>query len=281
MKFETNIWIDAVDVKRFTIPSNLSLRKWFDEKYGREARIQAFAWAAFLEVGAKEAIDFIRTYATLSIYDEGENMREITAESINKIAGMISAGGDFFTNPVVAFEVQLQMLNFVADNQNVSLKANATTASLQGRNSSMELYGSEDNIIVLSGTGQHLKSHEDASHNLIICTGNANTIECSNSYVILTGVGNTVTGKDNIVISYGERDTFNMDGERSEVFSNSDHSKINFNGGSTFFYAAQPTTLARDGILFKLPVHDEDGNPIYTHNEYRYEYDSDELYLVG
>lgn len=52
MKFETNIWIDAVDVKRFTIPSNLSLRKWFDEKYDKEVRIQVFTWAAFLEVGA-------------------------------------------------------------------------------------------------------------------------------------------------------------------------------------------------------------------------------------
>lgn len=97
----------------------------------------------------------------------------------------------------------------------------------------------------------------------------------------MTGVGNTVTGKDNIVISYGERDTFNMDGEYAEVYSNSDHSKINFNGGSAFFYTAQPTTLARNGILFKRPVLDEDANPVYTRNEYRYEYNGDKLYVAG
>lgn len=281
MKFETNIWIDTNDVKRFTMPSNLNLRKWFEEKYGREARIQAFAWAAFLEVGAKEAIDFIRTYATLSVYDEGETMREIVAESINKIAGLISAGGDYVTEPVAVLEVEREMFNFIADNQSITLKAKGSSVSFQGRNSGLEVYASEDNIIVLSGTGQHLKSHEDASRNLIICTGNANTIECDNSYVILTGVGNTVTGKDNIVVSYGERDTFNMDGEYAEVFSNSDHSKINFNGGSAFFYTAYPTTLARNGILFKRPVLDEDANPVYTRTEYRYEYNGDKLYVAG
>lgn len=281
MKFETNVWIDINEVERFAMGGIIDLRKWFEEKYDKEVRIQVFAWAAFLEVNAEAAIDFIRQYAAISVYDEGENMREITAESINKIAGLAAAGGDYVTEPVAALEVEREMFNFIADNQSITLKAKGSSFSFQGRNSGLELYDSEDNIIVLSGTGQHLKSHEDASGNLIICTGNANTIECDNNYVILTGVGNKVTGKDNTIISYGERDTFNMDGKYAEVFTNSDHSQINFNGGNTLFYTVQPTTLARDGVLFKQPVLDEDGNPIYTRTEYRYEYDGDELYIVG
>ena len=56
MKFETNVWIDAADVNRFTRVSNLNLRKWFDEKYGDEARIQSFTWAAFIEVAPKKLL---------------------------------------------------------------------------------------------------------------------------------------------------------------------------------------------------------------------------------
>lgn len=279
MKFETNVWIDAADVNRLTKVSNLNLRKWFDEKYGDEARIQSFTWAAFIEVGAKEVIDFIKQYAIVDVFDEGGGMREITAESINKIAELLPAGGDFHSESVASFEVEREMLNFTADNQAVTLGAKDSAVSLQGRNSGIDLCSSENTIVVLSGTGQHLKGNEGAFDNLVICTGNANTIECNDSCVILTGTGNEVTGVNNTIISFGERDRINVDGEHSEVFLNSDHSLINFNGGKTYFYTAQPASLSRAGTPFGAPALDEDGNLVHARNGYRYEYDSQELYM--
>lgn len=95
----------------------------------------------------------------------------------------------------------------------------------------------------------------------------------------MTGTGNEVTGVNNTIISFGERDRINVDGEYSEVFLNSDHSLINFNGGKTYFYTVLPTSLSRVGTPFRSPVLDEDGNLVRARNGYRYEYDSEELYM--
>lgn len=105
------------------------------------------------EDGLEEVIDFIKQYAIVDVFDEGDGMREITAESINKIAELLPAGGDFHSESVCSFEVEREMLNFTADNQAVTLGAKDSAVSLQGRNSGIDLCSSENTIVVLSGTG--------------------------------------------------------------------------------------------------------------------------------
>lgn len=270
MKTTTDVWIETADMLRFPWTRRVNLRSRFLLNYRESARIQSFVQSAFSELGTEPVIDFLSAFAIDAICNGDGEARKTAATALNACAEALTKDCLVVDDTDVVMDSRKlgEVFSFDSNNQDILLAAKASVINSDGRESVFKLRDSENNIVILAGYDQ---SAEVSADNLVISTGNKNTIKCNGCVVILLGHDNWVIGAGNTIVSFGIRANINVSGA-SEVFSASDNASLNLLGGKAVFYLTEPLAFCKDHELISGLILDAGGDAIQLGAVYRFEH---------